>query len=113
MGFAGVRSLALDPLENLFPKHRNVLRRSPLRRVGSYGLPALALLPVAARPGAFSRAIALRRRGSAQLAIVVDGQAGLGFAPGGRPFVVFDFVAENARILEISLIADARRIKGT
>jgi hypothetical protein len=33
--------------------------------------------------------------------------------PGGRPFVVFDFVAENARILEISLIADARRIKGT
>jgi hypothetical protein len=30
-----------------------------------------------------------------------------------RPAVVFDFVAENARILEISLIADARRIKGT
>jgi hypothetical protein len=33
---------------------------------------------------------------------------GLIFAPGGQPLVVFDFVVENGRIIEISLIADAR-----
>jgi RNA polymerase sigma-70 factor (ECF subfamily) len=50
------------------------------------------------------------RAQAAQLAMV-DGHAGLVFAPGGQPFVVFDFVVENGRIVEISLIGDQRSIK--
>jgi hypothetical protein len=30
--------------------------------------------------------------------------------PGGRPFAVFDFVVDNGRIVEISLIADRQSI---
>jgi RNA polymerase sigma-70 factor, ECF subfamily len=51
-----------------------------------------------------------RARG-AQLA-QVDGAAGLVFAPGGRPVVVFDFVVENGRIVEISLVANRESIQG-
>jgi RNA polymerase sigma-70 factor (ECF subfamily) len=40
----------------------------------------------------------------------IDGEAGLVFAPGGKPFAVFDFVIENGRIVEINLIADTERI---
>lgn len=36
----------------------------------------------------------------------VDGEPGLVFAPGGKPLVVFDFVVEDGRIVEINLIAD-------
>jgi hypothetical protein len=32
------------------------------------------------------------------------------FAPGGRPMAVFDFVVDNGRVVEISLIADAASI---
>ena len=67
------------------------------------------MAPESYGPDAVARAFSGRAQ-AAQLAIV-DGQAGLVFAPGGRPFVVFDFVVENARISEISLIADARSIK--
>jgi len=49
------------------------------------------------------------RARAAQLA-QVDGVAGLVFAPGGQPVVVFDFVVENGRIVEISLIADRGQI---
>jgi RNA polymerase sigma-70 factor (ECF subfamily) len=49
------------------------------------------------------------RAQAAQLALV-DGHPGLVFAPGGQPRVVFDFVVENDRIVEISLIADAEAI---
>jgi RNA polymerase sigma-70 factor (ECF subfamily) len=49
------------------------------------------------------------RAKAAQLALV-DGDAGLVFAPGGRPRMLVDFVIENGRIVEISMIADARRI---
>jgi len=49
------------------------------------------------------------RAQAAQLAIV-DGNVGLVFAPGGRPMAVFDFVVENGRIAEISLIADRASI---
>ena len=45
------------------------------------------------------------RAGAAQSA-AVDGVPGLVFAPGGRPFSVFDFIIENGRIVEINLIAD-------
>jgi RNA polymerase sigma-70 factor (ECF subfamily) len=49
------------------------------------------------------------RARAAQLALV-DGYSGLVFAPGGRPRVVVDFVLENDRIVEISMIAEAERI---
>lgn len=49
------------------------------------------------------------RARAAQLALV-DGYAGLVFAPGGRPRVVVDFVLENDRIVEISMIAEPERI---
>jgi RNA polymerase sigma-70 factor (ECF subfamily) len=49
------------------------------------------------------------RARNAQLA-VVDGDSGLVFAPGGQPRVLIDFVIENSKIVELSLIADADRI---
>lgn len=51
------------------------------------------------------------RARAAQLALV-DGAAGLVFAPGGQPRVVFDFLVEQGRIIEISLIADPASIEG-
>jgi len=45
----------------------------------------------------------------AQLA-TMDGDTGLVFAPGGQPRMLVDFVIENGRIVEISMIADAERI---
>jgi RNA polymerase sigma-70 factor (ECF subfamily) len=47
----------------------------------------------------------------AQLALV-DGDAGLVFVIGGQPRAVIDFVVEDGRILEISMIADAQSIEG-
>jgi len=49
------------------------------------------------------------RARAAQLALV-DGYSGLVFAPGGRPRVIVDFVLENGRIVEISMIAESERI---
>jgi len=49
------------------------------------------------------------RARAAQLALV-DGDTGLAIAPGGQPRVVMDFVLDNGRIVEISLIADPERI---
>jgi RNA polymerase sigma-70 factor (ECF subfamily) len=49
------------------------------------------------------------RARAAQL-VLVEGDAGLMFAPGGKPMVVFDFVVAHGRIVEISLIADTARI---
>jgi hypothetical protein len=46
---------------------------------------------------------------AAQLALIA-GDTGLAFAPGGRPMAVFEFVVENGRIVEISVIADAGSI---
>jgi hypothetical protein len=40
----------------------------------------------------------------------IAGAPGLVWAPGGRPFAVFDFVVDNGRIVEISLIADRQSI---
>jgi len=45
-------------------------------------------------------------RARAARAATIDGDVGLVFAPGGKALVVFDFVIENGRIVEISLIAD-------
>ncbi|MBI3678686.1 MAG: sigma-70 family RNA polymerase sigma factor [Proteobacteria bacterium] len=49
------------------------------------------------------------RAKAAQLALL-DGDYGFVFAPGGSPRVAADFVLENGRIVEISLIADPERI---
>lgn len=51
------------------------------------------------------------RARAAQLAMV-DGAAGVVFAPGGLPRVVFNFVVENDRIVEISLMAEPQTISG-
>jgi len=51
----------------------------------------------------------LGRASKAKLALI-KGDVGLVFAPGRRPVVAFDFVIENGRIIEISLIADAANI---
>jgi len=45
------------------------------------------------------------RAQAAQLA-VIDGASGLVFAPGGRPYAVFEFGIKDRRIVEISLVAD-------
>lgn len=45
-------------------------------------------------------------RAQAAQPALIDGDIGLVYAPGGKPFVVFDFVIENGRVVEISLIAD-------
>jgi RNA polymerase sigma factor (sigma-70 family) len=49
------------------------------------------------------------RARAAQLALV-DGDAGLVIVVGGKPRMVFDFVVEDGRIMEISLIADPRSV---
>jgi RNA polymerase sigma-70 factor (ECF subfamily) len=51
-------------------------------------------------------------RGRAKIAQLawVDGDAGLVFAPGGRPRMVVDFVLENGLVVEISMVADPKRI---
>jgi RNA polymerase sigma factor (sigma-70 family) len=49
------------------------------------------------------------RARAAQLALV-DGDTGLVFAPGGQPRMVVDFVLEDGRIVEISMMADAECI---
>ncbi len=41
---------------------------------------------------------------------LVDGAAGLVWAPGGKPRVVFGFTIENGKIVEIELVADPERI---
>jgi RNA polymerase sigma factor (sigma-70 family) len=47
-----------------------------------------------------------RGRARAARLAVVDGDPGLVFAPGGQARVVVDFVIEDSRIIEISMIAD-------
>ena len=49
------------------------------------------------------------RAKAARLALV-DGQAGLVIAFGGQTRMVFDFVIDNGRIIEISLIADPQSV---
>lgn len=58
--------------------------------------------------------VAKRFTGGAKLAqlVLVDGDVGLVIALGGKPRMVFDFVVEDGRIVEISLIADALSVEG-
>jgi len=57
-------------------------------------------------------AVAGAFKGRAQAAQVatIDGESGLVFAPGGKPFAVFDFVVDAGRIVEISVIVDRAQI---
>lgn len=83
---------------------------------------AAAVAASLARAGAGAPVLASELRGRAAIAETfkgraraarparIDGEAGLVFAPGGKPMVVFDFVIENGLIAEIGLIADAESI---
>jgi RNA polymerase sigma-70 factor (ECF subfamily) len=51
-----------------------------------------------------------RGRARAAQIVFVEGDAGLVFAPDGQPRVVMDFVLENDRIVEISMIASPERL---
>lgn len=53
---------------------------------------------------------AFKGRATAARVATIDGEAGLVFAPGGKPFAVFDFVVEEGRILEISVLVDRTRV---
>jgi len=57
-------------------------------------------------------AVAETFKGRAKAAQVatIDGEPGLVFAPGGKPFAVFDFVVDAGRIVEISVIVERARI---
>jgi RNA polymerase sigma-70 factor (ECF subfamily) len=60
-----------------------------------------------ARARAGAPVLAPEVQGADAVAKTFSGRAGLVFAPGGQPRVVFDFIVEDGRIIEISLIADA------
>jgi RNA polymerase sigma factor (sigma-70 family) len=60
--------------------------------------------------GRESVASIFRGRARAAQVALVDGDTGLVFAPGGQPRVVMDFVLENERIVEISMIANPERV---
>lgn len=62
--------------------------------------------------GAMAVAKTFSGRARAAQLVSIDGDPGLMYAPGGKPLVVFHFVVENDRILEISLIADDQTIAG-
>ena len=49
------------------------------------------------------------RARTAQLALL-DGVAGLTWAPGGRPRVVFGFTIKDGKIVEIEMFADPKRL---
>lgn len=51
-----------------------------------------------------------RGRARAAQPALLDGEAGLVFAPGGQPRMLVDFVLENDRIIEISMIADPEHV---
>ncbi|HEX2591226.1 MAG TPA: sigma-70 family RNA polymerase sigma factor [Rhizomicrobium sp.] len=88
-----------------------VLRADPAAVIGS-----------AARAGKDIPALASETRGNEAVATVftnraknaelalIDGEIGIVFAPGGQVRTIGDFVIENGRIVEISLIADPARI---
>ena len=74
--------------------------------------------PAAVRTGAPSevrgaRAVANTFSGRARAAqpALVDGAAGLVWAPGGRPRIVFGFTITRGKIVEINLLADPTRLR--
>jgi len=93
----------LDP--NVMLRADGPAVRVSVARAGQ-GMPALA-------PEIRGRdAVANIFRGRARAAqpALLDGEAGLVFAHGGKPRMLIDFVLENGRIVEISMIADPEHI---
>jgi RNA polymerase sigma factor (sigma-70 family) len=74
------------------------------------GGPAMTLAPEIHGPEAVAKTF--EGRAAAARVAQIEGDWGLVFAPGGKPLVVFDMVVERGRIVEISLIADAKNIAG-
>jgi RNA polymerase sigma-70 factor, ECF subfamily len=72
------------------------------------GAAAVPLVPEIRGADAVARIFA--GRAQAARPAEIDGEAGLVFAPGGKPFALFDFVIDNGRIVEINLIADTQRM---
>jgi RNA polymerase sigma-70 factor (ECF subfamily) len=72
------------------------------------GMGAPALVPEIY--GAEAVATTFKGRAGAARPALVDGQPGLVFAPGGKPFSIFDFRIEDGRIVAINLIVDPGRI---
>jgi RNA polymerase sigma-70 factor, ECF subfamily len=96
--FAGLLAV-LDPDVALYADAAAVA--ASLARAGD-GAPVLASVV----RGANAVAQTFRGRARAAQLAMIDGAPGLVFAPGGRPFVVFDFVVEGGRITAIDLIGD-------
>ncbi|HXR98564.1 MAG TPA: sigma-70 family RNA polymerase sigma factor [Terriglobales bacterium] len=62
--------------------------------------------------GAAAVAETFKGRAAAAQPVLIDGVAGLMWAPGGRPMAVFRFRHEGGRVAAIDLIADANTISG-
>jgi RNA polymerase sigma-70 factor (ECF subfamily) len=83
---------------------------------------AVATSLARARAGAAAPQLAPEMRGAAAVAntfkgraaearlALVEGDAGLTWAPGGRPVAVFEFAVEDGRIVEISLTMDRQSV---
>lgn len=68
--------------------------------------PAVSMGAAAQTHGAEAVAATFKGRAVAALPALIDGYAGLIFAPGGQLRVVFDFIVRDGRIAEIFLVAD-------
>jgi RNA polymerase sigma-70 factor (ECF subfamily) len=92
----------------------NVVLRADAAAVAASLARAGAGAPVLASEihGADAVAAVFKGRARAAQLAMIESDVGLVFAPGGRPMVVFDFVVENGRIVEISLIAATASIGG-
>ena len=61
--------------------------------------------------GAAAVAETFAGRARAAKPALVNGAAGLVWAPGGRPRVVFDFTIAGGKVVEIGLISDEERLR--
>jgi RNA polymerase sigma-70 factor (ECF subfamily) len=71
---------------------------------------AVQMGAVAEQRGAASVALTYSRRARGAQRALVDSMAGLVWAPGGLPRVVFDFTIEGGKIVAIDLVADPPRL---
>lgn len=72
------------------------------------GAPALALAPET--HGADAVANTFKGRASEAQFALIEGEAGLVWAPNGRPLVAFEFAIEDGRIVEIDLTMDRQSL---
>ena len=107
MRFSPPPAMAISPDYSRCSTPTSHCTRMPLRSRRASRGPAMGALCWRRRFAARMRSrrpseVAREPRSSA----LIDGAPGLVFAPGGRPFVVFDFVVEGGRITAIDLIGD-------